>query len=101
MAPLRIRSQALHRAVASAPCDAMLGFGRLHDITVTESSMGEGSRTAWRQSDLTRAIGAAEKACLRGYRIEIAPDGTIAIVVGATETAAGSRDCGGALPADR
>jgi hypothetical protein len=29
-----------------------------------------------------RAIGAAEKAGLHNYRVEIAPDGTIAIVVG-------------------
>jgi len=36
----------------------------------------------WRQADVRRAINAAEQAGLRAYRIEIAPDGTIAIVVG-------------------
>jgi hypothetical protein len=36
----------------------------------------------WSETDLERAIAVAERAGLRGYRIEIAPDGTIAIVVG-------------------
>jgi len=40
-------------------------------------------KTQWRQTDLKRAIAAAEKAGLSNYRIEIGPDGTIAIVVGA------------------
>ena len=86
MAELQIRSQALRRAIASPLSDRMLGFGLLPDTTAKESSMGEDK--AWRQTDLTRAIRAAEKACLRGYRIEIATDGTIAIVVGAADTVA-------------
>jgi len=42
------------------------------------------ARTAghWRQSDVKRAITAAEQAGLQHYRVEIAPDGTLAIVVG-------------------
>jgi len=36
----------------------------------------------WKQSDVERAIAAAEQAGLESYRIEIAPDGTIGIVVG-------------------
>jgi len=36
----------------------------------------------WRQADVRRAIAAAEKAGLASYRIEIAADGTISIVVG-------------------
>jgi hypothetical protein len=43
---------------------------------------GAGHRGAWRQADVRRAIAAAEQAELRSYRVEIAPDGTIAIVVG-------------------
>ena len=39
-------------------------------------------RTPWRQADVRRAIAAAEKAGLTDYRVEIAPDGTISIVVG-------------------
>ena len=42
------------------------------------------TRGRWRQSDVKRAIGAAEQAGLQHYRIEIAPDGTLAIVVGAS-----------------
>ena len=38
----------------------------------------------WLQRDLVRAIGVAKRSRLPGYRIEIAPDGTIAIVVGST-----------------
>jgi hypothetical protein len=37
----------------------------------------------WREVDIKRAIGAAEKMRLRSYRVDIAPDGTISIVVGA------------------
>ena len=39
----------------------------------------------WNDADLERAIAVAERAGLRGYRIEIAPDGTISIVVGSPE----------------
>ena len=53
---------------------------------------GKGS---WRESDVRRAIGAAEKAGLHRYRVEIAPDGTISIVVGAdAEVAAGAAGSG-------
>jgi hypothetical protein len=37
----------------------------------------------WREADVKRALNAAEKARLRSYRVDIAPDGTISIVVGA------------------
>jgi hypothetical protein len=43
---------------------------------------GESTQGGWRQSDVRRAIAAAEKAGLTSYRVEIAPDGTISIVVG-------------------
>lgn len=39
-------------------------------------------RQTWRQSEAARAIAAAEQAGLQSYRVEIAPDGTIAIIVG-------------------
>ena len=38
-------------------------------------------KARWRQSDVKRAISAAGQAGLQNYRIEIGPDGTIAIVV--------------------
>jgi hypothetical protein len=37
------------------------------------------------EADLERAIAVAERAGLRGYRIEIAVDGTISIVVGSPD----------------
>lgn len=37
----------------------------------------------WQDTDLERAIGAAQQTGLSSYRVEIAPDSTIAIVVGA------------------
>jgi hypothetical protein len=39
--------------------------------------------TSWQQEDVERAIGAAQAAGVAAYRVEIAPDGTISIVVGA------------------
>jgi hypothetical protein len=36
----------------------------------------------WREMDVRRAINAAQKAGLSNYSVEIAPDGTISIVVG-------------------
>ncbi|MBB5731181.1 hypothetical protein FHS61_000174 [Altererythrobacter atlanticus] len=40
-------------------------------------------RTCWRQMDVLRAINAAKQAGLQDYRVEVAPDGTVSIVVGA------------------
>lgn len=37
----------------------------------------------WLEADLKRAIAVAEEAGLESYRIEVAPDGTISIVVSA------------------
>ena len=52
------------------------------DDTATPAHDDEPARARWRQTDLKRAIAAAEKAGLKDYRVEIAPDGTISIVVG-------------------
>ena len=46
----------------------------------------------WREADVKRALAAAEKARLRSYRVDIALDGTISIVVGANDTAPGRRN---------
>lgn len=49
-------------------------------------------RGHWREKDLQRAIGVAKRSGLSAYRVEIAPDGTIAIIVGqATPKRAGRR----------
>ena len=45
-------------------------------------SDGDATSQPWRDADVERAIAAAERAGLRAYRVEIAQDGTIAIVVG-------------------
>ncbi|HLY89058.1 MAG TPA: hypothetical protein VKQ27_08745 [Acetobacteraceae bacterium] len=38
---------------------------------------------SFREADLKRALAAAQKSGIRQYRVEIAVDGTIAVVVGA------------------
>jgi len=49
----------------------------------SKSDRREGrQRVHWRETDLRRAIGAAKKAGLRFYSVEVAPDGTISVVVG-------------------
>jgi len=86
MVPIQIRSQFLRRrrfvpdgalgALALVPGDAA-------------AQPGKGATGRWRQADVRRAIAAAEQAGLASYRVEIAPDGTIAIIVGeVSETAA-------------
>jgi hypothetical protein len=54
------------------------------DDAATDPKDADGAIGAgWCDADLDRAIAAAEKAGLRAYRVEIAPNGTIAIIVGA------------------
>jgi hypothetical protein len=66
----------------------MLGFTTMADAEGDSINDKARPKAHWRQSDVKRAIGAAEQAGLRFYRVEIATDGTIAIVVGATPEAA-------------
>ena len=67
----------------------MLGFAMMPDdrapLPLTDEPIG---KRRWRQSDVKRAIAAAEEAGLSSYRIELAPDGTISIVVGETPDSA-------------
>jgi hypothetical protein len=77
MAPFQIKSQALRQA--------QLGPGAPLDVFEARADGGEslsGGKGRWRQSDVKRAIAAAEQAGLTSYRVEIAPNGAIAIVVG-------------------
>jgi len=46
------------------------------------SSVAKPRACHWRERDLQRAIAVARRSKLVNYRIELAPDGTIAIVVG-------------------
>jgi hypothetical protein len=94
MAPFHIKSQLLRRA--------QLGPGAALDVfeprggpdAAEEANAPARGKARWRQSDLKRAIAAAQQAELESYRVEIAPDGTIAIIVGApadtADPAAGS-----------
>lgn len=71
----------------------MLGFAMMPDQAATPSTKDQTHRKAqWRQSDVKRAIAAAEQAGLRLYRVEIALDGTISIVVGAPSETPASPD---------
>jgi len=55
----------------------------LPDLESANSGKNEHRRrTPWRETDLRRAIAAAKRAGLRFYSVEIAPDGTISIIVG-------------------
>ena len=65
-----------------ALASALSGFGIVPGEAIMQPSEGEASRKGWRQADVKRAIGAAEQAGLSSYRVEIAPDGTLTIVVG-------------------
>ena len=42
-------------------------------------------RPEWHEEDIARAIAIAREAGLESYRVEIAPDGTISIIVGETD----------------
>ena len=77
MGPARIQAQILRRQ-PGAPAGGAGSSAAMPD-TGAAATPRKGS---WRQADVRRAIAAAAHAGLRSYRIEIAPDGTIAIVVG-------------------
>lgn len=46
-------------------------------------------RGHWRERDLQRAIEVAKRSGVTAYRVELAPDGTIAIVVGQQDRRSG------------
>lgn len=75
--PFQVRAQALRRLPPTDAAEAGMAFPPL-----AESDAGTERRGRWKQADLKRAIHVAEQAGLGHYRVEIAPDGTIAIVVG-------------------
>lgn len=81
MAPFHIQAQIL-RQVQLAPATALDVFAPLSEEDAEPSSETRTRKSGWRQSDVRRAIAAAEQAELQAYRVEIAPDGTISIVVG-------------------
>ncbi len=81
--PITIRAQFLADWQDKAGCVGGSGY------TMPLESPAEAAAPArghWRQSDVKRAIAAAQQAGLAHYRVEIAPDGTLAIVVGEVAT---------------
>jgi hypothetical protein len=75
-APVGLKAQVLRDREPFVPSGAMLGS------VIAPDCVRPPAKGGWRQADVRRAINAAEKAGLQSYRVEIAPDGTIAIVVG-------------------
>lgn len=81
--PIQIRAAVLRDWRPSMPFGARWDFATMTDDAAIDP---KGEKTladaGWREEDLKRAIAIAEQAGLKSYRIEIAPDGTISIVVG-------------------
>jgi hypothetical protein len=84
MVPIQIKAQMLRRWPRAGHADVVGPFAIMPDdgAGAPEETAG-GPRKPWRQSDVKRAVAAAEQAGLQSYRVEIAPDGTISIIVGA------------------
>jgi hypothetical protein len=63
-------------------CSMAAGASR-HGAGAPEGAAGQsGRKKRWRQADVERAVAAAEQAGLESYRVEVAPDGTISVIVG-------------------
>lgn len=77
--PIEIQAQILRHV--AAPTGAIWGFVDMPEEA--EGSNKDVDRQPWREKDLQRALAVAEEAGLKAYRVDIAPDGTISIVVGA------------------
>ena len=86
--PIRVQAEVL-RDRRGCAVEGAKGFAFPEDCA-TGAALPEALERHWRQADVKRAIAAAEKAGLTSFRIEIAPDGTISIVVGAPSDA---EDC--------
>jgi hypothetical protein len=81
MAPFHVKAQILRQSQL-APASALQVFDPAAGQSMPAKTETPG-KGRWRQSDVKRAIAAADQAGLQTYRVEIAPDGTISIIVGA------------------
>ena len=89
MVPIQIKAQMLRRWPLVGHARTIGPFALVPDEAPHPPSHGEtGEKGRWRQSDIKRAIAAAKQAGLETYRVEIAPDGTISIIVGAPDETA-------------
>ena len=98
MVPIQIKAQMLRRWPRGGHADVVGPFAIMPDdgAGAPEETAG-GPRKPWRQSDVRRAVAAAEQAGLQSYRVEIAPDGTISIIVGAPSDTADPDPAGDAF----
>ena len=76
--PIRTQARVLRDVELCTPA----GSAPELPLTLGDTPPSPTGKGHWRQADVKRAIAAAEKAGLRNYRVEIAPDGTISIIVG-------------------
>jgi hypothetical protein len=82
-APIQIRAQSLRDRPIGAPRGPLSGFAIIPEEELLDPvGPMPRAKAGWRQRDAERAIHAAQEAGLAAYRVEIAPDGTISIVVG-------------------
>lgn len=95
MVPIQIRAQLLRSQEFAPQSGALAAFAIVPDVLGDADNADPVQRGPWRQSDVKRAIAAAEQAGLESYRVEIAPDGTISIVVGAPADTAATGDSDG------
>jgi len=81
---IQIRAHCLQGLETPDSLDAFIG-GRAMGQQMTGATRSNAGprRRQWRDRDLQRAIAVARRSKLLNYRIELAPDGTISIVVGA------------------
>jgi hypothetical protein len=80
--PLQIQARILRDLENSMLTDPMPGFELPKESSGNWDKSEKRRRVQWRETDLRRAIVAAKRAGLRFYSVDIAPDGTISIVVG-------------------
>jgi hypothetical protein len=92
MAPFHIKAQILRQSQLE-PASALAIFEpRAGQGNPSSDEAPASGKRQWRQSDVKRMIAAAEQAGLQSYRIELAPDGALSIIVGAPEETAGSTE---------
>lgn len=84
---LHIRSQEL-QSLALTGHRVTSGFSAFPIESVASAPEAPTRKHSWREVDLRRALVAARRAKLRNYRVEVAPDGTISIVVTGTNRTA-------------
>ena len=88
MDPFHIKAQILRKSQLEPATGLRVFEPRAGQSDTRSDEGGKRGRNRWRQSDLKRLIAAAEQAELASYRIEVAPDGTLSIVVGCPDDTA-------------